>query len=54
MEWDASVDSKVKALTAADVNAAFRKYIDLAKISIVKAGDFAKAKSAGPGASGSK
>ena len=54
MEWDASVDSKVKALTAADVNAAFRKYIDLAKISIVKAGDFAKAKSTAPSAGGSK
>jgi zinc protease len=44
MAWDASVEAKVQALTAAEVNAAFRKYIDVAKISIVKAGDFAKAK----------
>lgn len=54
MEWDASIDAKVKALTAADVNTAFRKYIDLAKISFIKAGDFAKAKSAVSDASGSK
>ncbi len=46
MAWDASIDARVQALTAADVNAAFCKYIDLARISIVKAGDFSKAKSA--------
>lgn len=54
MAWDADVDSKVKALTAADVNAAFRKYIDLAKISIMKAGDFAKASAGGAITGGSK
>jgi predicted Zn-dependent peptidase len=31
----------VAALTAADVNAAMRKYIDPAKISMAKGGDFA-------------
>ena len=50
MEWDASIDSKVKTLSAAEVNAAFRKYIDLSKVSIVKAGDFAKAKATTPAA----
>jgi hypothetical protein len=43
----------VSALKADDVNAALRKYIDVAKISIVKAGDFAKAKAGvGPAAPG--
>jgi zinc protease len=37
-------ENKIKALTAADVNAALRKYIDPAKLTIVKAGDFSKAK----------
>jgi zinc protease len=54
LEWDASIDAKVKALTAADVNAAFRKYIDPAKISVLKAGDFAKANAAAPATGGSK
>ena len=44
MQWDAELDSKVAALKAADVNAAVRKYLDVSKISIFKAGDFAKAK----------
>ncbi len=53
MEWEANIESKVSALKADDVNAALRKYIDLAKISIVKAGDFAKAKAGvGPAAPG--
>jgi len=44
MAWDADLDSKLKALKASDVNAALRKYVDVSKISIFKAGDFAKAK----------
>lgn len=44
MKWDADLEQKVGALTPADVNAALRKYIDVSKISIFKAGDFAKAK----------
>ncbi|MGZ5675499.1 MAG: M16 family metallopeptidase [Usitatibacter sp.] len=35
-------EDKIMALTAADVVAAFRKYIDPAKVTVVKAGDFAK------------
>jgi zinc protease len=46
MAWDAGIDAKVQALTAAEVNAAFRKYIDPGKISIVKAGDFSKTQAA--------
>jgi zinc protease len=44
MEWEADFENKVKAVTAAEVNAAVRKYIDPAKITIVKAGDFSKPK----------
>jgi len=39
----AEMDAKLQATTLADVNAAFRKYIDADKLAIVKAGDFAKA-----------
>jgi zinc protease len=38
--WDAQVEQKIAALTAGQVNAAFRRHIDPAKLSIVKAGDF--------------
>ncbi len=42
MAWDAGIESKVAELKASDVNSAMRTYIDPAKISIFKAGDFAK------------
>jgi zinc protease len=42
--FDAGLEQKIQALTVADVNAAWRKYIDPGKISIVKAGDFEGAK----------
>jgi len=35
-------EDKLKALTVDDVNAALRKYVDPAKVSVVKAGDFRK------------
>ena len=41
--WDAEMEKKVEALTPEQILAAMRKYIDPAKITIVKAGDFAKA-----------
>ncbi len=41
--WDKAFDAKVQALTPADVLAAARKHIDPAKLTIIKAGDFAKA-----------
>jgi zinc protease len=40
MAYNAQVDSWVAALTPAEVNAAVKKYIDPAKLSVVKAGDF--------------
>src|SRR5262249_23654715 len=46
MAWDEGFDKKIAALTPEQINAAMRKYVDLSKISIFKAGDFAKAASA--------
>ncbi|HZT60395.1 MAG TPA: pitrilysin family protein [Pyrinomonadaceae bacterium] len=43
LQWDADLEAKIKALTPEQINAAMRKYIDPAKITIVKSGDFAKA-----------
>ncbi len=42
LAWDAALEKKVEALTGEQVLAAMRKYIDPAKMTIVKAGDFAK------------
>ena len=42
-DWDAQFDKKIAALTPDQVVAAMRRHIDPAKISIFKAGDFAKA-----------
>lgn len=46
MQWDEQYEKKVAALTLDEVNAALRKWIDPSKITIVKAGDFAKAAAA--------
>ena len=43
MKWDAELDAKVEALSAEQVNAAFRRHVDPAALTIVKAGDFRKA-----------
>lgn len=40
--WNADFEKKVSELTVEQVNAALRKYLDPAKITIFKAGDFAK------------
>ncbi len=40
MAFEQQMDEKVRALTVEDVNAAMRRYISLARISTVKAGDF--------------
>jgi len=40
--WEKQFLAHIQALTPDAVNAAARKYIDPAKITIVKAGDFAK------------
>jgi len=42
LAWDAALEKKVEALTGEQVLAAMRKYLDPAKMTIVKAGDFAK------------
>jgi zinc protease len=43
MAWYAEMEKKVGALTPEMILAAMRKHIDPAKITIIKAGDFAKA-----------
>jgi len=45
LKWDADLERKVTALTVAQVNAAVRKHISLDAVTIIKAGDFAHAKS---------
>ena len=40
LAWDEQMDTKLEALTADQVNAAFRRHVDAAALSIVKAGDF--------------
>jgi zinc protease len=43
MAYDADLDKKLEALTPEQINAVIKKYIDPAKLIMVKAGDFAKA-----------
>jgi zinc protease len=43
VSWDGELEQRINALSPADVQAALKRYIDLGKLSIVKAGDFAKA-----------
>jgi zinc protease len=38
--WDIDLESKIASLSPAEVNAALKKYIDPAKVSLVLAGDF--------------
>ena len=40
LAWDEQLDAKLAALTLEQVNAAFRRYINTAAVSIVKGGDF--------------
>ena len=44
LAWDQRLDTKLDALTLEEINAAFRRHIDAAAISIVKGGDFKAAK----------
>ena len=48
LKWDTDLEAKIAALTPAQVQSALQKYIDLSKIVIVKAGNFAAAASAPP------
>jgi len=43
MKFDQAMEGRVASLTAGDVNAAFRKLVDPAAMSFVRAGDFKKA-----------
>lgn len=43
LAWDEQFEAKTQAVTLEEVNAAFRRHIDAARLSIVKAGDFKKA-----------
>jgi zinc protease len=45
LAWDAELEKKTSALTPEEINAAMRRFIDPSKITIIKAGDFAKAAS---------
>jgi zinc protease len=45
--WNAELEKKVSTLTPEQTGAAFRKWIDPARISVVRAGDFANAKADG-------
>lgn len=40
MKWDEQLEQKIQALTPEQISAVFRKHIDPASLSIVKAGDF--------------
>ena len=46
LNWDATFEKQVAALTPEAIHAAVKRYIDPAKISVVHAGDFAKAAAA--------
>jgi len=45
LKWDSDLEQKISALSPEQVTAAFRRYVDPKKITIVKAGNFAKNKS---------
>ena len=47
LEWDANFEGKVAALSAADVNAAVKRWIKPDQLTIIEAGDFEKAANAG-------
>lgn len=48
MEWDAAMEAKIQALTPEQINAAMAKYLDLDKMVVVKAGDFARVREVRP------
>ena len=46
LAWDTELEKKIAALKPEEINAAMRRHIDASKITMVKAGDFAKAATA--------
>jgi zinc protease len=49
LAWDAELEKKVGALGGDAIPAAMRRHIDPAKMTMVKAGDFARVKAASAG-----
>jgi zinc protease len=47
LQWDATLEERVRALTPEDIVAALRRHIDPAKLTIIKGGDFGKPDGAG-------
>lgn len=43
MAWDSDFEKKLESITPEQINAAMKKYIDPAKLTIIQAGDFEKA-----------
>jgi zinc protease len=50
LTWDKAFETRMLAVTPEAARAALRKYIDPSKLTIVKAGDFARASAAAPAA----
>jgi zinc protease len=44
LQWEADLEARVQALTGEEILAAMRRHIDLSKMTMIKAGDFARAK----------
>jgi len=40
MKWDEDLEKRIQSLTADQITAAFRKHVDAAQLTIVKAGDW--------------
>ncbi|HEV7349989.1 pitrilysin family protein [Telluribacter sp.] len=52
MKWDEEFEKKVESLTPDQIRAAMNKHIDYSKITVIKAGDFEKARKEVPAGSG--
>ena len=48
LEWEADLEARVQALAAEEILEAMRRHIDLDKMSIIQAGDFANARQEPP------
>jgi zinc protease len=52
--WDTDLERRIAALTPDQIVKAMRRYIDPAKLSVVKAGDFDRVAAARPGAAAAR
>jgi zinc protease len=48
LAWDADFEAKIRALTPEQIVAALRRHLDMANVTIIKAGDFTRTASATP------